>query len=290
MALDRLRGATRQGALLCALLFAVASQGSLAVLVPGCGCTDVAPSADFSCAQQRDFGKCSFGFMQKAPPSGGSRFCEVTCGACACCTSPSELLGNLPTLVEAARGAGLLGALERPEFSGTLFAPTEAAFLGLLEDLGVSKDALLGNKVLLGDVLKYHVVPGRAAKAADLEDGQSLTTLGGTTLTVNRGESGVRIVGRGSSAAVTSPDALSCYGVVHTIDAVLLPTAADDTTVREATETVDTPGGSQTTTTRTVEGPGVASAEVTSRGTGTVTSSASSVARGGSRGSARAGP
>ena len=59
----------------------------------------------------------------------------------------------------------------------TLFAPDDAAFVTLLENLNMTAADLLGDVELLTTVLSYHVVTGVAAKAADLKDGQKLPTM-----------------------------------------------------------------------------------------------------------------
>ena len=72
-------------------------------------------------------------------------------------------------------------------------------------------------------MLKYHVVPGSAAKAATLTNNERLTTLQGSNVTVRLTGSTVRIIGVSSSATVTAADVPACKSVVHIIDTVLLP-------------------------------------------------------------------
>ncbi len=122
------------------------------------------------------------------------------------------------TLVAAVKAAELVETL-----SGTgpftVFAPTNEAFnalpAGTVEGLlkPESKDALTG-------ILTYHVVSG-ALKAADLKDGEELTTVNGKKLKVTI-KDGVAMVG---NAKVTIADAVSSNGVTHVIDQVLLPPA-----------------------------------------------------------------
>ncbi|MGB4400971.1 MAG: fasciclin domain-containing protein [Daejeonella sp.] len=120
------------------------------------------------------------------------------------------------TLVAAVQAAGLAETL-----SGTgpftVFAPTNEAFSK------VPKEALdnLMKPEMKGDltkVLTYHVVPG-ALMAADLKDGQELTTAQGQKLKVTVKDGKVWVGG----ATVTIADVVSSNGVTHVIDGVLMP-------------------------------------------------------------------
>ncbi len=120
------------------------------------------------------------------------------------------------TLVAAVTAAGLVETL-KGEGPFTVFAPTNAAFdalpKGTVEGLlkPESKDALVG-------ILTYHVVSG-AVNAASLVDGQKIATLQGKELTVKITDGNVTING----AKVIAADLSGSNGVVHVIDAVLLP-------------------------------------------------------------------
>ncbi len=75
-------------------------------------------------------------------------------------------------------------------------------------------------------MLKYHVVPGVAARASDLRNEQRLATLQGANLAVRTTAtpgSAVQIVGVGSRANVVTADVSACKAVVHVVDTVLLP-------------------------------------------------------------------
>ena len=114
-------------------------------------------------------------------------------------------------LVETLKGAGPY----------TVFAPTNAAFAKL--PMGtVDKLLLPENKEKLQSVLTYHVVAG-ALRAADLKDGQLLTTVQGQTLKVTKDASRVQLTdGAGITVNVTTPDVISSNGVTHVIDGVLM--------------------------------------------------------------------
>ncbi|GAB3825094.1 fasciclin domain-containing protein [Hymenobacter jeollabukensis] len=120
------------------------------------------------------------------------------------------------TLVAAVKAAGLVETLKGAG-PFTVFAPTNAAFEALPAG---TVDGLLKpeSKAKLTKVLTYHVVPG-ALKAADLTDGQELTTVEGEKLKVSVKDGKVMVGG----ATVTIPDVVSSNGVTHVVDKVLLP-------------------------------------------------------------------
>ena len=106
----------------------------------------------------------------------------------------------------------------------TVFAPTDAAFAAL--PAGTIEALLADPTGTLAQILLYHVV-GAQALSTDLSDGQTITTLQGEDVTVTIGMNGVMING----ATVVVADILATNGVVHVIDAVLLPPAPTPTTV-----------------------------------------------------------
>ena len=119
------------------------------------------------------------------------------------------------TLAAAVTAAGLVETLQSAG-PFTVFAPTDAAFA----DIQSSVDTLLKpeNKAELAKVLTYHVVSG-SAHAADLTDGQELTTVQGGKLQVSIKDGVVKI----GNATVTAADIDASNGVIHVIDKVLLP-------------------------------------------------------------------
>ncbi|MER3375053.1 MAG: fasciclin domain-containing protein [Allomuricauda sp.] len=114
----------------------------------------------------------------------------------------------------------------------TVFAPTNQAFADLLAQLDGfdSLDDFNSQELqdLLAVILTYHVVSGSAALSTDLSDGQTLTTLQGSTLEVST--SGGVFIGDATDndAQVTTADVEASNGVVHIIDKVLLPQAIID--------------------------------------------------------------
>jgi transforming growth factor-beta-induced protein len=124
--------------------------------------------------------------------------------------------------VQAADPAILTALTEGGPF--TVFAPTDAAFAAALEALGVTAEDLLADTALLTSVLSYHVVPGAwdaaSVVAAAGEEGVSVgTLLPGTTVTITVDGESVLV----NDATVVATDVLATNGIVHVIDAVLLP-------------------------------------------------------------------
>lgn len=118
-------------------------------------------------------------------------------------------------LVAALQKAELVEALEA-EGPFTVFAPTDEAFANLLAQLNIGAEDLL-NHPQLADVLLYHVVSGKVM-STDLSDGMSAPTLGGEEISVDL-DGGVKI----NASNVTTADIEASNGVIHVIDAVLVP-------------------------------------------------------------------
>ena len=129
------------------------------------------------------------------------------------------------TLLEAAViEANLAGALSDTSGSFTVFAPTDDAFVTLTTELGITADDLLALDELT-NILLYHVVAATAL-SGDLMDGDTFETLYGDVVTVTLGDGTVMI----NNAMVTVADITADNGVVHVIDAVLLPPTEVETT------------------------------------------------------------
>ncbi len=128
--------------------------------------------------------------------------------------------GDFTTLVAAVQAAGLVDTLSG-EGPFTVFAPTDAAFEAALADLGVTAEELLANPDL-GGILTYHVVPG-AVPASDVVtlDGQEVETVNGATVTISIDGENVMV----NDANVITTDIMASNGIIHVIDAVLLPPA-----------------------------------------------------------------
>lgn len=122
------------------------------------------------------------------------------------------------TLVAAVQAAGLAETLSG-EGPFTVFAPTDDAFAALPDGV---LDALLlpENKDTLTKILAYHVVPGQVM-AADVTDGD-VATVEGQTVALSTAD-GVTVNG----AKVVQADIVTDNGVIHVIDAVILPADVD---------------------------------------------------------------
>ena len=125
------------------------------------------------------------------------------------------------TLVAAVKAAGLVDTLSSTG-PFTVFAPTNAAFAklpkGTVETLVKPE-----SKATLTKILTYHVVPGKV-NAAQLSDGQKLTTVEGEQLTVKKSGGKVMIVdAKGGSSTVTIADVNQSNGVIHVVNTVLMP-------------------------------------------------------------------
>jgi uncharacterized surface protein with fasciclin (FAS1) repeats len=124
--------------------------------------------------------------------------------------------GTFKTLLAAATSADLAGALSG-EGPLTVFAPTDEAFSrlppGTVESLLKPE-----NKQKLADILKYHVIAGSISLAKALEAGEGVT-LQGSALSAAFADGRVRI----GPASLVQADIQASNGIIHVIDAVLLP-------------------------------------------------------------------
>jgi uncharacterized surface protein with fasciclin (FAS1) repeats len=145
-----------------------------------------------------------------------------------------DVLAADPTtqvLASAIRAAGLDGALAAPG-PYTVFAPTDAAFTALLSELGITQAQLLADRALLTQVLQYHVLNARVARA-DVPLGRAVTPLAGGFFKVDAVAGELRVTdGRNRVSRIAATDIDGGNGVIHKLDRVLLP--ADRTLVQTA--------------------------------------------------------
>ncbi|MFT5049847.1 MAG: transforming growth factor-beta-induced protein [Chlamydiales bacterium] len=127
---------------------------------------------------------------------------------------------SFSTLVTALKAADLTGALAG-EGPFTVFAPTNEAFARLPEDkLSYLLDP--ANKALLQSILTYHVAPGKL-EAADVLKASNSTTLNGQRVEFEVTDGGINING----ANIIKTDIECSNGVIHVIDAIILPSTMD---------------------------------------------------------------
>jgi len=127
--------------------------------------------------------------------------------------------GSFTTLVTAVQAADLVGAL-KGEGPFTVFAPNDEAFAALWE--GTVEDLLKPeNQEKLQSLLLYHVVPGKIM-STDLSGSATVETLQGGTVEVVAGD-GVKV----NYATVIAADIEASNGVIHVINRVLIPGAAE---------------------------------------------------------------
>jgi uncharacterized surface protein with fasciclin (FAS1) repeats len=123
---------------------------------------------------------------------------------------------SFKTLVQAVQAADLVDTL-KGKGPFTVFAPTDAAFAKVPKE---KLEALLKDKKALTAVLTYHVVPGKVM-AGDIKGDMQAETVQGKKLNIVVKDGKVTING----ANVVKTDIVCGNGVIHVIDAVLLPPA-----------------------------------------------------------------
>lgn len=124
--------------------------------------------------------------------------------------------GKFKTLVTAVKEAGLVETL-KGKGPFTVFAPTDEAFAKLPEG---TLEALLKDQKKLAAILTYHVVPGKVL-AADVVKLSEAKTVQGQQVTITVSGDKVMVDG----AKVIKTDIHCTNGVIHVIDAVILPKA-----------------------------------------------------------------
>lgn len=138
----------------------------------------------------------------------------------------AQLHPAFSTLVSAVVEADLAATLSATG-PFTVFAPTNDAFAAALAELGLTAEQLLASPDLAA-ILTYHVVSGdvRAADVAALVSSgpEDVTTVQGATFRV--GTDLVITDGRSRTAALVATDVVASNGVIHVIDAILLPPVA----------------------------------------------------------------
>lgn len=145
------------------------------------------------------------------------------------CTLPAQDDKKQPNIVEVASGAGSFGTLlaaakaaglaETLANGGpyTVFAPTDEAFAKLGKDT-IADLLKPENKKKLASILSYHVVPGKVP-AAKVVGMKSADTVNGAPLSIMVKGDSVQV----AEAKVVKTDVMASNGVIHVIDAVMMP-------------------------------------------------------------------
>ncbi|MFQ3567799.1 MAG: fasciclin domain-containing protein [Aggregatilineales bacterium] len=133
-------------------------------------------------------------------------------------------MGEFTTLLAAVMAAdpAVLEALSDPDASLTVFAPTDAAFAALGED---TINAVVSDQELVTNILLYHVIAGRISSVqlvemlTDAMGELEVETLQGSTVVFTTTDEGIFI----NDAQIIMTDIDAGNGVIHVIDAVILP-------------------------------------------------------------------
>lgn len=156
-----------------------------------------------------------------AAATGGSDAEEPTIAEIAVATPELSTLVTALTVATDAGVVDFLGVASDPDADLTVFAPTNDAFAAL----GDTLDAVLADPGgLLTDVLAYHVL-GTSEAAADLIAAGSATTLLGEDVMVTVDADGNVFI---NDSKVVIADIPASNGIVHVIDAVLIPVGPED--------------------------------------------------------------
>jgi transforming growth factor-beta-induced protein len=145
--------------------------------------------------------------------------------------STAMATGNHNVLAEALTKANLVTTLQEAGPS-TVFAPTDAAFIAALAALNITKQQLL-DRADLADILRYHVLNGKILSSS-LQSTQAVATLlTRATVTITSDGGVVKF----ATATVSRANILATNGVIHAVDAVVLP-PADDTELSAASSSM----------------------------------------------------
>jgi uncharacterized surface protein with fasciclin (FAS1) repeats len=149
----------------------------------------------------------------QAAPKSGNTIVDVALAANAQSGEFSILIAALqaadPAVIKTLSGKGQF----------TVFAPTDAAFVALLGELGLTADQLLGNKALVTQVLLYHVARGNRESGQVLASDRIRTMNGGFLFQ----SGGVLTDANGRTSNIIAVDIKASNGVIHVIDRVVLP-------------------------------------------------------------------
>jgi len=148
--------------------------------------------------------------------------------------------GSFTTLVTALETTGLDVTLSDLDSEFTVFAPTDDAFDLLGQE---TIDALLADTETLTDILTYHVIDGEVDSSA------AISSAGSTVAMINGDSVGLSLDGESllvNTATVTLVDVEADNGIIHVLDAVLLPPADRGEPTSNIVDTAISAGGFET--------------------------------------------
>ena len=190
----------------------IAAAGSIAAVLFLTGCTsssddEAASTETTAAASATPEDTMSEDTMSEAPAEETGTIVDV-----------ASANGDFSTLVAAVQAAGLVETLSG-DGPFTVFAPTDEAFAALPDGV---LDALLlpENQDALTDILTYHVVAGEVT--SDQVTAGPVATVEGSDIEIST-DGGVMV----NDANVTATDVMASNGVIHVIDAVLVPADVD---------------------------------------------------------------
>jgi uncharacterized surface protein with fasciclin (FAS1) repeats len=185
---------------------------ALAIIAVSCDKDDSVTMAE---AETSELAELKRGRAQAAPATGDASIAAIAIKA-----GFTELVEAL-AYVDSELDAGLVDLFLNGTDQYTVFAPTNEAFTALYGALGIDEISDLPAELVL-DVLLYHVTDGRRAANSVVPPARprTITTLLGLTFSVDRnGE----ITAIGSKAKIGPANISASNGIIHVVDAVLLP-------------------------------------------------------------------
>jgi len=148
--------------------------------------------------------------------------------------------GSFNTLAAALTATGLIDTLSNPDDQFTVFAPTDEAFAALPDG---TLEALLADPDTLTDILLYHVIGGASVESTTAISlaGQSVSMANGDELAISLVDGALLV----NDSTVIQADVVASNGIIHVIDAVLLPPAdqPSEPAVQEPTVEAEAPTG-----------------------------------------------
>lgn len=172
--------------------------------------------------------------------SSNSSFAEVPVETTNTIVDVAVANGSFTTLVAALQATGLDQTLADTNSTFTVFAPTDDAFALLGQD---TINALLADTTTLSDILTYHVLPGSVnASAAIASAGGMVDAANGDKLALSLSGDSLLV----NTATVISTDIMTDNGIIHVIDAVLIPPMDKGTPTANIVETAVAAGSFNT--------------------------------------------